>query len=181
MIACTFLTLNNGLLMVSMNSYDVTLGRYYFRESLPEAGMGIYNPFSEKMVQRVWGKPLEAERAADWMARTGYLSHTHLDHIICGVMMVHVTHLDMMIVVDWITSQPMIILSSFHLVKPFWVIPTVSHISSRRPAYPQNIDGLVCIIEFLGGQKTVTTMMKARSSLGRNFVIILFLFSFGRC
>jgi hypothetical protein len=52
-------------------SYDVTLGRYYFRESPPEPGMGIYNPFSEKHVQRVWGSPLEAERAADWMARTG--------------------------------------------------------------------------------------------------------------
>lgn len=35
------------------------------------AGMGIYNPFSEKHVQRVWGKPLEAEQASKWIERTG--------------------------------------------------------------------------------------------------------------
>ena len=31
---------------LSTSSYDVTLGRYYFRESDPEAGAGIYNPVS---------------------------------------------------------------------------------------------------------------------------------------
>jgi hypothetical protein len=33
--------------------------------------MAIYNPYSEKMVQRVWGQPLEAETAGAWMNRTG--------------------------------------------------------------------------------------------------------------
>ena len=38
---------------LSTSSYDVTLGRYYFRESRPEPGQGIYNPFSEDMVLKV--------------------------------------------------------------------------------------------------------------------------------
>eukprot|EP00457_Paulinella_chromatophora_P007261 gb/GEZN01007283.1/.p1 GENE.gb/GEZN01007283.1/~~gb/GEZN01007283.1/.p1 ORF type:complete len:333 (+),score=60.79 gb/GEZN01007283.1/:215-1213(+) len=56
---------------LSAASYDVTLGKYYFRESPPEPGMGVYNPYSSEMVQRVWGNPLEAERAGDWMKKTG--------------------------------------------------------------------------------------------------------------
>ena len=49
----------------------MTLGRYYYRESDPEPGMGVYNPYSSAMVQRVWGSPKEAEEAGEWMARTG--------------------------------------------------------------------------------------------------------------
>ncbi len=55
---------------LSTSSYDVTLGRYYFRESVPEPGMGIYNPYSSEMVSRVWGSVKEAEEAGEWMART---------------------------------------------------------------------------------------------------------------
>jgi dCTP deaminase len=46
---------------LSTSSYDVTLGQYYFREQQPEPGIGIYNPYSEKMVHKIWGEPLEAE------------------------------------------------------------------------------------------------------------------------
>jgi hypothetical protein len=56
---------------LSTSSYDVTLGRYYFQESTPEAGAGVYNPYSEAMVKSVWGTPKEAEEAGEWMARTG--------------------------------------------------------------------------------------------------------------
>ena len=34
----------NGSISLLSFSYDVTLGRYYYRESDPEPGMGIYNP-----------------------------------------------------------------------------------------------------------------------------------------
>ena len=56
-------------------SYDVTLGRYYFRESDPEPGMGIYNPYSQSHVARVWGTVKEAELASEWMERTGTTTH----------------------------------------------------------------------------------------------------------
>jgi hypothetical protein len=46
---------------LSTSSYDVTLGRYFYRESMPEPGSGIYNPYSPAMVTRVWGEPKEAE------------------------------------------------------------------------------------------------------------------------
>jgi hypothetical protein len=36
--------------------------------------MGIYNPFSEKHVHRVWGTPHKAEKASKWIERTGYVS-----------------------------------------------------------------------------------------------------------
>lgn len=54
-----------------LRSYDVTLGRYYYRESDPEPGTAVYNPYSATMVERVWGTPKEAEEAGEWMARTG--------------------------------------------------------------------------------------------------------------
>ena len=38
---------------LSTSSYDVTLGRYFYRESRPEPGQGIYNPFSEAHVNKV--------------------------------------------------------------------------------------------------------------------------------
>ena len=36
---------------LSTSSYDVTLGPNYFRETSPEPGQGIYNPFSESILQ----------------------------------------------------------------------------------------------------------------------------------
>jgi dCTP deaminase len=58
---------------LATSSYDVTLGPYFYRESPLEAGMGIYNPYSSSMVDRVWGKPLIAELASCFTARTGYV------------------------------------------------------------------------------------------------------------
>ncbi len=72
---------------LSTSSYDVTLGRYFFRETRPEPGQGIYNPFSSSHVEKVewnsfysfvffllsdeevWGSVMAAERAGDWSAR----------------------------------------------------------------------------------------------------------------
>jgi dCTP deaminase len=108
-------------LPLSPNSYDVNLGPYFFRESQPEAGMGIYNPYSRTMVQRVWGKVQEAERAGDWMDRTG-------------------------IPLENISADDRII----------WIAPGETILGHTQ--------------QFIGGRKSVTTMMKARSSMGRNFI-----------
>jgi len=106
---------------LSTSSYDVTLGRFYFRELRPEPGMAIYNPYSQSHVERVWGQALEAERASDWVKRTG----TKLENI---------------------GPDDRII----------WISPGETILGHT--------------IEWLGGRGTVTTMMKARSSMGRNFI-----------
>jgi len=107
---------------LSTSSYDVTLGRYYFRESDPECGLGVYNPYSSTHVSRVWGIPREAERHSEWMKRTGNAALENIaedDYII-------------------------------------WLKPGETILGHTN--------------EFLGGRKSVTTMMKARSSMGRNFI-----------
>ncbi|XXQ36292.1 dUTPase-like domain-containing protein [Plasmodiophora brassicae] len=108
---------------LSTSSYDVTLGEYYFREATPEPGDGIFNPYSEAMVRRVWGANdlQRAERAGLWMDRTNLkLENVHRD--------------DQLI----------------------WIRPGETILGHTN--------------EFIGGRRTVTTMMKARSSLGRNFI-----------
>lgn len=103
-------------------SYDVTLGEYYYREQVPQTGHGLYSPWSEKDVKRVWGSPQRAVFAKDYFAQIG------------------------MSIPDGIFPKDKVI-----------VIP------------PQQT--FLChTIEFIGGKNTVTTMMKARSSLGRNFI-----------
>lgn len=37
------------------NSYDITLGEYFFREQEPKGSLPIFNPFSERCVEAVWG------------------------------------------------------------------------------------------------------------------------------
>ena len=56
---------------LSTTSYDVTLGKYYFRETDAEPAEGIFNPYSESMVKRVWGMPKEGELVQEWTKRTG--------------------------------------------------------------------------------------------------------------
>ena len=107
---------------LSTSSYDVTLGPNYFRETSPEPGQGIYNPFSESMVQRVWGKLQYAELVSDWYQRTG------------GNRLENISDDDRVI----------------------WIAPGETILAHTN--------------EFIGGRNSVTTMMKARSSLGRNFI-----------
>eukprot|EP01132_Coremiostelium_polycephalum_P006189 gene6189-7706_t len=106
---------------LSTSSYDVTLGPYYFRETTPEAGQAIYNPFSEKMVKKVWGNYKKAETVKEWSERSG-------------------------LKLENINDDDLII----------WIKPGETILGHTN--------------EFLGGRETVTTMMKARSSMGRNFI-----------
>ena len=57
-------------------SYDVTLGPWYYRERPPEGGMGLYNPYDEQHVRRVWGEePHYAVEAREFTERTGVVLH----------------------------------------------------------------------------------------------------------
>jgi deoxycytidine triphosphate deaminase len=108
---------------LATSSYDVTLGTSYYRETPPESGSStLYNPFSQAMVERVWGHICTAERADEWTARAA------------------VAPLDNIAVDDRI-----IVLAPGETI--------LAHTN-----------------EFIGGRGSVCQMMKARSSLGRNFI-----------
>ncbi len=106
-------------------SYDVSLGEWYFQEQDPQGGFITYNPYSQADVERVWGKPKQAEPARNWMEQTGVYELRGID------------------------PDDLVI----------WI----------RPG-----ETLLCHTdEFIGGTGgIVTTMMKARSSLGRNFITL---------
>ncbi|MES1910866.1 MAG: hypothetical protein MHM6MM_003392 [Cercozoa sp. M6MM] len=106
---------------LSTSSYDVTLGRFFFRESAARPGETIYNPYDEAHVRRVWGQVQQAESVAEWRKRT-------------GLRLANVSDEDYLI----------------------WLRPGETILAHTN--------------EFIGGRNTVTTMMKARSSMGRNFI-----------
>ena len=101
-------------------SYDVTLGKHFYRE-VPNAG--ILNPYDEASVRKIWQKH-EAIPARE--AQKGMNSG------------------------EWknIGAEEKVI-----LIKPGEMI--LGHTN-----------------EYIGGKESITTMMKARSSLGRNFIAV---------
>ena len=107
---------------LSTTSYDVTLGPHYYRESTPEPGCGIYNPYSMPHVHRVWGTARTAEPHSSWTQRTGQPPLTNIDRA------------DRLI----------------------WIAPGETILGHT--------------VEYIGGLHSITTMMKARSSMGRNFI-----------
>ncbi len=107
-------------------SYDVTLGENYYRETRPQEGYTIYNPYSEREVKRVWGEKFEKARPMkEWLANHG--DHHELK--------------------DGISPSDKVI----------WIAPGETILGHTQ--------------EFIGGGNgIITTMMKARSSWGRNFL-----------
>merc|ERR1711991_859849 len=107
---------------LSTSSYDVSLGEYFYRQTVPEPGQSVYSVWSAEDVARVWGEPQLAESMQDFCART--------------------------------KTPPL------KGIKPtdelIWIRPGETILAHTR--------------EYLGGRVNVTTMMKARSSMGRNFI-----------
>jgi dCTP deaminase len=107
---------------LATSSYDVTLGEWFFREEHPHTLKNLYNPYSKKETDMVWGTtPHRAEKAKD------ILLHCDFDH----------TGID--------PNDKVILLNPGETI--------LAHTN-----------------EFIGGRESVTTMMKARSSTGRNFI-----------
>jgi len=107
---------------LATSSYDVTLGEWYFREQPPSGHKKVFNLYSKKDTEIVWGTmPHKATTAAEAMKNFNFPFHG-------------------------IRPDDKII-----LLEPGETI--LAHTE-----------------EFIGGRETVTTMMKARSSLGRNFI-----------
>lgn len=53
------------------NSYDVTLGEWFYREQHPLMTAPIFNPYDEHAVTRVWGQPQRAEPYYQLVRRGG--------------------------------------------------------------------------------------------------------------
>ncbi|MGC9603037.1 MAG: hypothetical protein ABSF47_01045 [Minisyncoccia bacterium] len=107
---------------LSTSSYDVTLGKYYFRERGSKYHMPIYNIWSKAHTDHVWGtKPFVAESAEKVFKKLNF---------------------------SWTGLSPE---DKIILLDPGETI--LAHTN-----------------EFIGGRNHVTTMMKARSSMGRNFI-----------
>ena len=104
------------------SSMDVTLGEWYYREQRPKRYKNLFNLYSKKDTELIWGtEPHRAGYAKD------VLKNFNFDF-------------------DGIRPDDKVI-----LLEPGETI--LAHTN-----------------EFIGGRGTVTTMMKARSSLGRDFI-----------
>lgn len=103
-------------------SYDVSLGRFYYREQNPDIGRLIYSPWSEEDVRKVWGESQTAATAGEYFHRIGHK------------------------LPEGINNDDEVIM----------IGPGETALCHTQ--------------EFLGGRNVVTTMMKARSTVGRNFI-----------
>ena len=101
---------------LSTSSYDVTLGKFYYREQPPKPHHPFFNIFDKRDVDEAWGKFFQAEKLKD------------------------------------ISKAP-----TFQNIEPdkrvILIRPGETILAHTR--------------EFIGGRNIFTTMMKARSSLGR--------------
>jgi len=133
---------------LSTSSYDLCLGDYYYREQSPEHGLEIYNPYSKAQVKTVWGsKHFEAIQVSSFFENPelfrDYIYQLGLrsGYVPKDIDLKRVEH-------------------TFENIRPsdkvIFVFPKETILAHTK--------------EFIGGRKTVTTMMKARSSLGRNFI-----------
>lgn len=103
------------------NSYDVTLGEWYFEEQPRDISESdIYNMYSEENIKRIWGKAQQAKSYKFYKEKGIYLENIRDDELI------------------------------------IFVGPSRTILSHTN--------------EFIGGRTHITTMMKCRSSLGRNFI-----------
>lgn len=102
-------------------SYDVRLGRNYYRPEVGGSGQFIYNPWDEESVTGFWGEPQKAVKAASLFS----------DNLPSGIL----------------EDDEVIMI---------------------RPG-----ELLLCHTEeFIGGVNGITTMMKARSSVGRTGIAV---------
>ena len=110
---------------LATSSYDVTLGEWFFREQPTKYNHSIYNIWSKKHTEHVWGVD-KVERAIK--AKEAFKKYNF----------------------KWEGISPD---DKVIMLRPGETILTHTN-------------------EFIGGRDSVTTMMKARSSMGRNFIEI---------
>ncbi len=108
---------------LATSSYDVALGEWFFREQPTKYNHSLYNIWSKRHMEHVWGAD-NVERAIK--AKEAFKKYKF----------------------EWDGISPS---DKVILLRPGETI--LAHTN-----------------EFIGGRDTITTMMKARSSMGRNFI-----------
>lgn len=130
-------------------SYDVTLGPHYYRDN--GINGAVYNPFDIKSVNKTWDlrDSISIEDFKDWYIEgETYCIYCRNTKCICDDPVINSRH-----------KIPKVRLESF---------PSDAKLIILQPR--ETI--LAHTNEFIGGRGNVTTMMKARSSIGRNFIEI---------
>lgn len=133
---------------LSTSSYDVTLGPFYFQESDPEPGRGILPSVSTIDILAIYNPFSEEHVKRVWGEPKRAEKHK--------------------IFAERVNITPL------HNIEPddeiIWVKPGET-ILAHTNEFIGTTSTLVYFFDFVqGGKETVTTMMKARSSLGRNFI-----------
>ncbi len=133
---------------LNTSSYDLRLGQYYYREQAPKGGLEVYNPFSKSHVQDVWGKQHFEAVPVKLFFEDKEFFKTYLYQL--GIRAGYVPRQ-----ID--VKQVEHTFENIHPEdKVIFIFPKETILAHTQ--------------EFIGGRNTVTTMMKARSSLGRNFI-----------
>ncbi|MBT3865889.1 hypothetical protein HOF78_02165 [Candidatus Woesearchaeota archaeon] len=129
-------------------SYDLALGDYYFREHAPESGIEVYNFYSKTHIDKVWGKHhFEATPVKDFFENPEYFREY----------------------IHKLGSRAGYVPREMELKRVEHTFENISPNDKVIFIFPKETI-LAHTKEFIGGRRTVTTMMKARSSLGRNFI-----------
>lgn len=55
--------------LLGTDSYDLTLGEWYFACQKSRDDIGTFNPYSETDIKRVWGKPKLAKPLSEWLQK----------------------------------------------------------------------------------------------------------------
>jgi len=134
-------------LNLNNSSYDVTLGDWFYREHQPHS-FGVHNIYDEASVKSVWNvlekaKPLSYWRSNEKELRSYLIENARrLGFAPSDEALAHFLNYDF----NGISSDEKVI----------FLFPNETILAHTN--------------EFIGGVSTITTMMKARSSMGRNFI-----------
>lgn len=109
---------------LNTSSYDVRIGKYYFRKNPRAFVHKMYSPYSASDISEMWGDPIEAKPAINAFSELGQK------------------------VPDGVLDEDLVI-----------ILGPGEHI-------------LCHTIEFIGGRDVVTTHMQARSSVGRQDIVV---------
>lgn len=129
------------------SSYDVTLGEWFYREHQPHS-FGVHNMYDESSVRKVWSILEKAKPLKEWLSDKKVFRQYLVENARRLGLAPSDEALNQIINYDYIGINKN--------DKVIFLFPGETILTHTN--------------EFIGGKTRVTTMMKARSSIGRNFV-----------
>ena len=134
---------------LNTSSHDVTLGEHFFTEKHVSSKVEVYNPYDKKNVDRVWGtRSVKATPLRRYLEGHDYFFNT----------------------VERIAKKHDFSMDEIHLPKPYENLFRGIDIDDKIMLLMPHETILGHTAEFIGGRGVITTMMKARSGIGRSFI-----------